>query len=99
MEPACDLAARDDIAYGGRRRLFRINPIRFAADKGIADSEAIDLFLHGTLVGLFEMDWLLLCPMCSDVVESLRSLRSSIATIIVPYANATTRRCSTTTSR
>ena len=55
--------------------LFRINPIRFATDKGIAVSEAIDLFLHGTLVGLFEMDWLLLCPMCSDVVESLHSLQ------------------------
>jgi class 3 adenylate cyclase len=58
------------------RALFRINPIRFAADKSIAEAEAIDLFLHGTLVGLFEMDWLLLCPMCSDVVESFQSLRS-----------------------
>jgi class 3 adenylate cyclase len=55
--------------------LFRINPIRFAADRGIAEGEAIDLFLHGTLVGIFEMDWLLLCPMCSDVVESLHSLQ------------------------
>ena len=61
---------------GTDEALFRINPIRFAADRGIAEDEAIDLFLHGTLVGLFEMDWLLLCPMCSDVVESLHSLRS-----------------------
>jgi class 3 adenylate cyclase len=56
--------------------LFRINPIRFAADKSIAETEAIDLFLHGTVAGLFEMDWLLLCPMCSDVVESFSSLRT-----------------------
>jgi len=56
--------------------LYRINPVKFAAEKGIAEAEAIDLFLHGTLVGLFEMDWLLICPMCSDVVESLRSLRT-----------------------
>jgi class 3 adenylate cyclase len=63
------LRSADDMA------LFRINPIRFAADKAIAETEAIDLFLHGTLVGLFEMDWLLLCPMCSDVVESLHSLQ------------------------
>jgi class 3 adenylate cyclase len=61
---------------GDDAALFRINPIRFAADKAIAETEAIDLFLHGTLVGLFEMDWLLLCPMCSDVVESLHSLRT-----------------------
>jgi hypothetical protein len=55
--------------------LFRINPIRFAAERTLAEAEAIDLFLHGTLAGLFEMDWLLLCPMCSDVVESFHSLR------------------------
>jgi len=54
--------------------LFRINPIRFATERSIAETEAIDLFLHGTAVGLFEMDWLLLCPMCSDVVENFRSL-------------------------
>ena len=59
---------------GAEETLFRINPIRFAAERAIAEAEAIDLFLHGTVVGLFEMDWLLLCPMCSDVVESFRSL-------------------------
>lgn len=59
---------------GADEALFRINPIRFAAERSIAEGEAIDLFLQGTVVGLFEMDWLLLCPMCSDVVESFRSL-------------------------
>ena len=54
--------------------LFRVNPIRFAAERSIAETEAIDLFLHGTAVGLFDMDWLLLCPMCADVVENFRSL-------------------------
>jgi class 3 adenylate cyclase len=61
---------------GDDSALFRINPIRFAAERSIAETEAIDLFLHGTVAGLFEMDWLLLCPMCSDVVESVSSLRS-----------------------
>src|SRR6185437_12165174 len=60
---------------GADEALFRINPIRFAAERSIAETEAIDLFLHGTATGLLEMDWLLLCPMCSDVVESFRSLR------------------------
>lgn len=59
---------------GTEESLFRINAIRFAAERSIAEAEAIDLFLHGTVVGLFEMDWLLLCPMCSDVVDSFRSL-------------------------
>jgi class 3 adenylate cyclase len=55
--------------------LFRINPVRFAAEKNIAEAEAIDLFLHGAFFGLFEMDWLLLCSACSCVVESFDSLK------------------------
>ena len=56
--------------------LFRINPIRFANEKNIAEAEAIDLFLHGAALGLFEMDWSLICPMCACVVDSFRSLTS-----------------------
>jgi class 3 adenylate cyclase len=55
--------------------LYRINPFQFAAEKSIAEAEAIDLFLHACAVGLVDMDWQLVCPMCSDVVESFRSLR------------------------
>jgi len=60
---------------GPDEALYRINPIQFATEKSIAEAEAIDLFLHACVVGLFDMDWLLVCPMCSDVVESFRSLR------------------------
>ena len=60
---------------GSDEALFRVNPIRFAGERGIAEAEAVDLFLHAALVGLFEMDWLLYCPMCSDVVANFRSLR------------------------
>jgi len=60
---------------GADEALYRINPIRFAAEKSIDEAEAIDLFLHGCVAGLFDMDWQLVCPMCSDVVESFRSLR------------------------
>ena len=56
--------------------VFRINPIRFASERGIAETEAIDLFLYATLAGLVEMDWLLYCPLCSDVVANFRSLRA-----------------------
>jgi class 3 adenylate cyclase len=61
---------------GADEALYRINPLRFAADKSIAEAEAIDLFLHACVAGLFDMDWLLICPTCSDVVESFRSLRT-----------------------
>jgi class 3 adenylate cyclase len=54
--------------------LFRINPLTFAREKNLAEDEAIDLCLHATSCGLFRMDWLLLCPKCSCVVESFSSL-------------------------
>src|ERR1700760_2219008 len=56
---------------GPDEALYRINPIQFATEKSIAEAEGID----ACVAGLFDMDWLLLCPMCSDVVESFRSLR------------------------
>jgi class 3 adenylate cyclase len=58
------------IRSGKDDALFRINPVKFAADKSLAETEAIDLFLHAAAVGLFEMNWMLLCPTCSCVVES-----------------------------
>jgi class 3 adenylate cyclase len=60
---------------GTDEALYRINPIQFGTEKSITEAEAIDLFLHACVAGLFDMDWLLVCPMCSDVVESFRSLR------------------------
>ncbi len=55
--------------------LFRINPLTFARERGLPEDEVIDLLLHASSLGLLGMDWLLLCPKCSCVVESLGSLR------------------------
>lgn len=63
------------IRAGDEDALFRINPLRFATEKNIPENEAIDLFLHATAVGLFNMDWHLLCTACSCVVESFRGLQ------------------------
>ncbi len=54
--------------------LFRINPIQYATEKNIAENESIDLFLHSAKLGLFEMEWHLVCPTCGHVVESLRNM-------------------------
>src|SRR5258706_3399929 len=56
-------------------KLFRINPVQFAADKGIHEPETIDLFLHGAKIGLFQMAWQLLCPSCGQYLDNLESLR------------------------
>ncbi|HSC47904.1 MAG TPA: DUF5939 domain-containing protein [Gammaproteobacteria bacterium] len=56
--------------------LFRVNPIKFAADKGVAEDEAVDLFLHAGKLGLFDMNWELLCPACAQIVSSFSRLRA-----------------------
>ena len=62
------------IREGSDYELFRINPIRFAADRGLTEHDAIDVFLHGSKSGMFQMEWDLVCPTCGDSVESFRSL-------------------------
>src|SRR5688500_12472050 len=54
--------------------LFRINPIHYGRTRGLSDADAIDLFIHAANVGLFEMDWHLLCSYCPQVVGSFREL-------------------------
>jgi class 3 adenylate cyclase len=56
--------------------LLRINPIRFASDKGVNEEEAVDLFLHAAALGIFEMTWILICPICSCVIDSFRALKN-----------------------
>ena len=56
--------------------LLRINPLAFAAERNLSEDEAIDLFLHAASLGLFDMTWMLLCPVCSCVIDSFRTLRN-----------------------
>ena len=56
--------------------LLRINPMGFAAEKNLAEKEVIDLFLHAAAVRLFDINWIILCPLCSCVIESFRALRN-----------------------
>lgn len=54
--------------------VYRVDPLRFAAERGLSEQESIDLFLHASNLGLFNMEWRLLCPMCSDTVSSCRTM-------------------------
>lgn len=57
--------------------IVRIDPIPFAAARGIDEDAAIDLFLHARKAGLFSMEWQYVCPGCGDIAESFESLRSA----------------------
>lgn len=70
------------IHTGDDYALFRINPIQFAIEKGIAETEAIDLFLYSAKLGIFEMEWHLVCATCGNVVESFRQMHKLHSTYI-----------------
>jgi class 3 adenylate cyclase len=54
--------------------LLRVNPVQYAAERSMPEAEALDLFLHGTKVGIFEMDWHVVCPHCGFIVDSLHTM-------------------------
>lgn len=64
------------IRDGDDAALFRVNPFAFARQRELDPAEATDLLLHATAVGLFDMDWLLICPRCACAVESFARLRA-----------------------
>jgi class 3 adenylate cyclase len=62
------------IREGDDAALFRVNPFTLAAARDLNPGEATDLLLHATGQGLFEMDWLLICPRCACAVENFARL-------------------------
>src|SRR6478735_6399178 len=56
--------------------LFRVNPFALAGERDLDPDEAVDLLLHAAALGLFETDWLLVCPRCACAVESFARLRA-----------------------
>lgn len=64
------------IRSGDDLSLYRINPLAFARDRAIAEAESIDLFLHATRSGLFEMSWDVICPQSGMVLDSFGALRT-----------------------
>ena len=56
--------------------LFRMSPLRYAAEQGLPEQEAIDLFLHATHAGILEFAWGVLCPGCLAFLTTAGGLRS-----------------------
>lgn len=61
---------------GDDAALFRVNPFALAKQRDLDPAEAVDLMLHATAHGLFEMDWLLVCPRCACAVGSFARLQA-----------------------
>ncbi|EQA44774.1 adenylate/guanylate cyclase catalytic domain protein [Leptospira broomii serovar Hurstbridge str. 5399] len=54
--------------------LIRINPYRFASTSDFKPEVALDLFLHGAKIGLFDIAYNMICPACGGVAASHKSL-------------------------
>src|ERR1043165_9654201 len=57
--------------------LFRVNPIQYAAQKGISEAEAVDQFMFAVKAGLFEVEWYLVCSSDRKITRCSASIRSS----------------------
>jgi class 3 adenylate cyclase len=79
------------ILSGDDYDLFRVNPVRYAADRGLAENDAIDLFLHGAKCGLFDMEWHTACAFCAHVVTSFRDLARLHAHFTCDFCGAENR--------
>ena len=56
--------------------LCRINAPDFAASQNLDEEHVISAFLHGARLGIFELQWNVLCPGCGGVLESGSSLKA-----------------------
>jgi len=64
------------IRSGDEVIVHRANPLAFARDRGVAEPESIDLFIHAARAGLVDMHWDVLCPHSGLVLESFGKLRA-----------------------
>jgi class 3 adenylate cyclase len=63
------------VETGVERELARINVLAFAAARGLDEERVIETFLHAVRLGLFELSWDVLCPMCGGVLDVTTTLK------------------------
>ncbi len=56
--------------------LYRINPLTWAADNHVDENVVIDLFLHATNAGIFDLVWSVLCTQCGLLITTPGGLRA-----------------------
>src|SRR2546430_16076181 len=75
-DPAVADAIRELIENGEDHELNRINLLDFSARTGLDEEKVISAFLHASRLGLFELNWNVLCPGCGGVLDSSLQLKS-----------------------
>jgi len=75
-DPAVVDAISQLIEKGDDRDLNRINLLDFAARTGLDEERVISAFLHASRLGLFDLNWNVLCPGCGGVLGAHNTLKS-----------------------
>lgn len=57
-------------------KLCRINVLDFASKSGLDEERVIEAFLHAARMGLFELSWNVLCPVCGGVLNANATLKT-----------------------
>ncbi|HEY9857536.1 MAG TPA: DUF5939 domain-containing protein [Stenomitos sp.] len=65
---------RDFVASAPDEALFRVNPLTYAAERGMPEHRAIDLFVHAGRAGIFDLAWNVLCYGCGGYLQSGHAL-------------------------
>jgi class 3 adenylate cyclase len=68
------------VQEGNDADLCRVNVPNFAVKHGLKEDQAIAAFLHASRLGIFEMQWNVLCPGCGGVLDSNVTLHTVQAT-------------------
>src|SRR6266550_1545442 len=80
LKQTADSAVVDAIAQliekGEDRDLNRINLLDFSARTGLDEEKVISAFLHASRLGLFDLNWNVLCPGCGGVLDAHSTLKS-----------------------
>ncbi len=75
-DPAVFTAIETLVRDGEDRALCRVNVLAFAAKHGLDEEKVISGFLHASRLGLFELNWNVLCPGCGGVLDASQQLKS-----------------------
>lgn len=76
IEPEIADAIEHLVGEAADAALNRINPLAFAAARGLSETATIAGFLHATRSGIFEMSWNVVCGLCGGVLHAGQSLKS-----------------------
>lgn len=76
IDPAAVAAIEELVEKAPDHALCRLNVLDFAARHGLGEDQAIGAFLHASRLGIFEMQWNVLCPGCGGVLDSNTTLKT-----------------------